>query len=131
MRKGVRNSIIFMFVFMMSLSYAQAQSSGGQIKRKSQATNKSNYSSSRNSNPYYPKDMEPYTYYMCINETWVVKNGQDLCRKMAAKGYDVELMKNPEPEFGYHVSVFKTKDKSAAMTFYNNFSFCKLMFNKK
>ena len=66
--------------------------------------------------------MEPETYYMCINETWVIKNGQDLCRKMASKGYDAELVRDPDPSMGYHVSVYKTKDKNSAINFYNNFN---------
>lgn len=66
---------------------------------------------------YSPVDMEPETYYLCINETWIVANGQALCRKMAAKGYKAELLKNPDPSLGYHVCVKKEKLKAAALEF--------------
>jgi hypothetical protein len=97
-----------------------AQTSGGQISRRG-AKKTIQKKTQPTSNYYAPKEMEPNTYYMCINETWVVKNGQDLCEKMAAKGYETELVKDPNPEFGYHVSVYKTKNINDAVYFYNNF----------
>ena len=117
MKKYLLALLVFIPVF------AIAQASGGQIKRHSQQVSKHNSQRdySKVQRVYNPVDMEPETYYMCINETWVVKNGQDLCRKMAAKGYDAELVKDPDPSMGYHVSVYKTKDKSSAINFYNNF----------
>lgn len=118
----MKRFVVFIFCCVMYSLGMYAQASGGQIRRSQHSTNSSATSKKRGQpQKYLPVDMEPYTYYMCINETWVVKNGQDLCRKMAAKGYKVELIKNPDPKFGYHVSVYKTTNKESAINFAKSF----------
>lgn len=112
--------ILFCLTFSMAMS---AQTSGGQITRSPQRTSKQNQQhSNQHAKTFNPVDMQPDIYYLCINETWNVKNGQDLCRKMATKGYDVEFVKNPDPSLGYHVCVKKEKDLTLARQFERNFN---------
>lgn len=109
----------FVLILMMLIPILVfAQASGGQITRKKQSTTSKN-AINRNTanNKYTPVDMEPNTYYLCINETWHIENGQGLCRKMAAKGYKTELVKDPDPQYGYHVCIKKDTNKSAAREF--------------
>ncbi len=115
---------IFIFLFCLTISLTtSAQASGGQIKRSPQHVSKqSRPKGIQYTKKYNPVEMQPDIYYLCINETWNVKNGQDLCRKMASKGYDVELVKNPDPSFGYHVCVKKEKDFTSARQFVKNFN---------
>ena len=118
----MKKTLIILLLFALPL-FIYAQTSGGQITRKTQNSTRRNPRST-NRGPqknYLPVDMEPYTYYLCINETWVVNNGQDLCKKMANKGYNAELVKNPDPNFGYHVSVYKTTNKESAISFAKSF----------
>lgn len=111
------NIIAFMLALFPCLIIAQT--SGGQIKRNNQSLNKK--PPIRQIRTYNVVQMEANTFYMCINETWIIGNGQDLCRKMAKKGYNVELLANPDPAFGYHVSVFKTRNKDEAVSFFKRF----------
>ena len=98
---------------------ASAQASGGQIKRKKPASSaesaKSNY---HVQNKYLPIEMEPNIYYLCINETMYEKNGIDLCRKMATKGYKPELVICGGL---YHVCLKTETSKSAAREFIKSF----------
>lgn len=115
--------IILIITICLFPLLANAQASGGQVKRKQTNIPKRSNTQNRHSKRkvYSPIEMDKNTYYMCINETWVIKKGQELCREMEAKGYNAELIIDPDPRMGYHVSIYKTTDKKSAISFYENF----------
>ena len=112
---------VLLLLFFFPL-YVHAQASGGQIKRKNQTISAKNVKHQNTvQKRYLPIDMEPETYYLCINQTLYVENGQAICRKMAAKGYDVDLVKSPGSD-SYHVCVKKEKEKMSARNFKRSFN---------
>ena len=115
LKKGI---VAFFLLFVPVLALAQA--SGGQIKRHKQTSSAENTRpNNKVQNSYTPVEMSPNLYYLCINETMYERNGQDICRKMATKGYKPELVISSSGF--YHVCLKKETSKSVAREFIKSF----------
>ena len=118
----MRNRFYILILVMLFPLIMAAQASGGQIRRSVSTKNTANKVKNQNTSQkkYLPVNMEPNTYYLCINQTLYVENGQAICRKMAAKGYKPELIKSPGSN-SFHVCIKREMSTAAAREFIRNF----------